>query len=47
MVNIPAVLATYKAIGYPGWYSWEDEPEERNPMDLAAWTLSYLQKQLG
>lgn len=42
VVNIPAVLAMLRSIGYNGWYSWEDEPEDRNPMDLAKWTLSYL-----
>lgn len=47
IVKIPAVLAVLKSIGYRGWYSWEDEPEDRNPLDLAPWTLGYLQKQLG
>ncbi len=47
VVNIPATLATLKNIGYQGWYSWEDEPEDRNPLELASWTLSYLQRQLS
>ncbi len=47
VVNIPAVLATLKEIGYRGWYSWEDEPEDRNPMALATWTLNYLKRQLS
>ena len=47
IVNIPAVLQTLKSISYQGWYAWEDEPEDRNPMDLAKWTLDYLQKQLS
>jgi L-ribulose-5-phosphate 3-epimerase len=47
VVDIPAVLASLKRIGYQGWYSWEDEPEDRNPMDLASWTLSYLRQQLA
>ena len=42
VVKIPAVLESLKSIGYTGWYSWEDEPEDRNPMDLAKWTLDYL-----
>jgi sugar phosphate isomerase/epimerase len=46
-VNIPAALDALQAINYSGWYSWEDEPEDRNPLDLAAWTLSYLRQQLG
>ncbi len=44
VVNIPAVLAMLRSINYPGWYSWEDEPEDRNPLDLARWTLSYLEQ---
>jgi sugar phosphate isomerase/epimerase len=47
IVDIPAVLSALKAIGYTGWYSWEDEPEDRNPMELAGWTLHYLKQQLG
>ncbi len=46
VVNIPAVLKTLKEIDYRGWYSWEDEPEDRNPMELATWTLSYLERHL-
>ena len=47
MVRIPAVLATLKKMNYTGWFSWEDEPEDRNPMDLAPWTLDYLRQQLS
>lgn len=46
VVNIPAVLGALRSIGYAGWYSWEDEPEERNPLDLAQWTLDYLQRRV-
>lgn len=46
VVNVPASLAALAGIGYRGWYSWEDEPEDRNPLDLAAWTLAYLREQL-
>ena len=46
VVGIPATLAALKGISYRGWYSWEDEPEDRNPMDLAPWTLAYLRRQL-
>ena len=35
VVNIAATIQALKAIGYAGWYSWEDEPEDRNPMDIA------------
>jgi sugar phosphate isomerase/epimerase len=46
LVNVPAVLAARRSIGYAGWYSWEDEPEDRNPMDLAQWTLAYLKERV-
>jgi sugar phosphate isomerase/epimerase len=34
-VNIRGVMAALREIGYSGWYSWEDEPEDRNPMAIA------------
>jgi sugar phosphate isomerase/epimerase len=34
-VGIAEVIAALKEIGYKGWYSWEDEPEDRNPMEIA------------
>jgi len=30
-----ACIQALKGIGYEGWYSWEDEPEDRNPMAFA------------
>lgn len=47
IVDIPAALGALQSIEYPGWYSWEDEPEDRNPMELASWTLRYLRRQLS
>lgn len=35
-VNIDGVIQACKEIGFAGWYSWEDEPEHRNPFDIAA-----------
>ncbi|HYG36781.1 MAG TPA: sugar phosphate isomerase/epimerase family protein [Clostridia bacterium] len=46
VVNIPAALEALREINYQGWYSWEDEPEDRNPFDLARWTLNYLQSRV-
>jgi sugar phosphate isomerase/epimerase len=34
-VGIRDVIAALKETGYEGWYSWEDEPEDRNPMEIA------------
>jgi sugar phosphate isomerase/epimerase len=34
-VNISGVIRELKAIGYDGVLSWEDEPEDRNPFEIA------------
>lgn len=33
--RVEECMAALKAAGYSGWYSWEDEPEDRNPYDSA------------
>ena len=47
IVNIPGVFVALKEIGYDGWYSWEDEPEDRNPMDSARVNREYIEKLLS
>jgi sugar phosphate isomerase/epimerase len=46
-VNMAGVMTALRDIGYTGWYSWEDEPENRNPMEIAAemrrWIEDHLQ----
>jgi len=44
---LPQVIAHLKSTGYTGWYSWEDEPEDRNPMDIAADSHAWITRQLG
>ncbi len=34
-VGVAECLAALKEIGYTGWISWEDEPEDRNPFAIA------------
>jgi len=46
-VDLPRVIGHLKASGYHGWYSWEDEPEGRNPMLIAAESRKWIEKQLG
>lgn len=46
VVDIPSALKALADINYAGWYSWEDEPEDRNPLELARWTLDYLQTRI-
>jgi sugar phosphate isomerase/epimerase len=43
-VDIPGVIRELKAIGYTGVLSWEDEPEDRNPFDIAAEMHQYIEQ---
>ena len=45
VVDIPAVIHELKAIGYQGVLSWEDEPENRNPFEIASEMREYIQQQ--
>jgi sugar phosphate isomerase/epimerase len=45
VVNIPGVIAALKEIGYAGALSWEDEPEDRNPMQIASAMRQYIEKE--
>jgi len=47
VVDIPEVVAALRDIGYDGWYSWEDEPEDRNPFDSAIANREYIEKLLA
>jgi L-ribulose-5-phosphate 3-epimerase len=46
IVNVGGCLAALHEIGYSGWYSWEDEPENRNPFDSAVRTRQWLEARL-
>ena len=41
-VDIRSVIRALKEIGYTGWYSWEDEPEDRNPMEIASQMREFI-----
>lgn len=47
VVNVAGCLQTLQEIGYAGWYSWEDEPEDRNPFDSAARNQKWIEQRLG
>ena len=47
VVDIAGVVQVLKEIGYDGWYSWEDEPEDRNPFDSAIANRQYIEKLLN
>ena len=46
VVNVTTALQALKDIGYTGWYSWEDEPEDRNPFDSAVRYREWLDQHL-
>jgi L-ribulose-5-phosphate 3-epimerase len=46
VVNVATALKTLKEIGYTGWYSWEDEPEDRNPFDSAVRNREWIEVEL-
>lgn len=47
VVDIAGVVTALREIGYNGWYSWEDEPEDRNPFDSARANREYIEKLLS
>jgi len=47
VARVAECIAALKAGGYTGWYSWEDEPEDRNPFDSAVRNRQWIERQLG
>jgi len=47
VARVADCIAELKKNGYSGWYSWEDEPEDRNPFDSAVRNRNWIEKQLG
>ncbi len=45
-VGIRAVIEALHGMRYDGWLSWEDEPEDRNPMDIAAAMRELIEEEL-
>jgi L-ribulose-5-phosphate 3-epimerase len=46
VVDIAGTVQALREIGYDGWYSWEDEPEDRNPFDSAIANREYIESLL-
>jgi sugar phosphate isomerase/epimerase len=46
LVDVRNVIRALKEIGYTGWYSWEDEPEDRNPMEIAGQMRELIAREL-
>lgn len=47
IVDIAGGIRALHEIGYDGWLSWEDEPEDRNPMESAVANREWLEHQLA
>jgi sugar phosphate isomerase/epimerase len=47
VVNVAAALQALRDIGYTGWYSWEDEPEDRNPLESAVRNRQWIESKVG
>ncbi len=45
VAHVAECIAALKQGGYTGWYSWEDEPEDRNPFDSAVRNRQWIEKQ--
>jgi sugar phosphate isomerase/epimerase len=44
--DVAGCLAALREVKYAGWYSWEDEPEDRNPFDSAVRNREWIEKRL-
>jgi L-ribulose-5-phosphate 3-epimerase len=45
-VDVAGVIKVLRELGYTGWYSWEDEPEDRNPFDSAERNRKWIEARL-
>ena len=44
--DVAGCIAALRATGYTGTYSWEDEPEDRNPFESAVRNRQWIEKQI-
>ena len=47
VAQVAVCLEALRESGYRGWYSWEDEPEDRNPFDSAARNRQWIQERIA
>ena len=47
VAQVADCIAALKECGYSGWYSWEDEPENRNPFDSAVRNRQWIEHLLA
>jgi sugar phosphate isomerase/epimerase len=47
VAQVKVCLEALQVIGYQGWYSWEDEPEDRNPLESAVRNRQWIQERIA
>ena len=47
VAQVAKCIEALKQVGYAGWYSWEDEPEDRNPFDSAVRNREWIAGRLA
>lgn len=47
VAQVAVCLEALREIGYRGWYSWEDEPEDRNPFESAVRNRQWIQERIA
>lgn len=47
VVDVAGCITALHEIGYGGWLSWEDEPEDRNPMESAETNKRWIESRLA
>ena len=45
--DVAGCMTALREVKHAGWYSWEDEPEDRNPMDSAVRNREWIEKRLA
>jgi L-ribulose-5-phosphate 3-epimerase len=45
--DVAGCLAALHEVKYAGWYSWEDEPEDRNPFDSAVRSRQWIERRIS
>jgi L-ribulose-5-phosphate 3-epimerase len=45
--DVAGCMAALRDVKYAGWYSWEDEPEDRNPFDSAVRNREWIERRLA
>jgi sugar phosphate isomerase/epimerase len=47
VAQVEVCLEALQEIGYQGWYSWEDEPEDRNPLESVVRNRQWIQERIA